>query len=136
VQIASISIPHLPAVGAALDGGRFIGVTTTKDGTHAAVVLLPDTPDKRLTWADATAWAQAVGGQLPTRPVAALLYANAKDAHERAWHWTADELHADTGDADDASYAWGCYFGSGTQYSYRKSYEGRARAVRLIPLTA
>ena len=69
----------LPAVGAALDGGIFCGLTTKPDGTHHAVVLLPDAPVKRLNWADSTAWAEGLGNgaQLPTRPVSALLFANA-----------------------------------------------------------
>lgn len=32
--------------------------------------------------------------------------------------------------------AWGCTFGYGTQGSNRKSFEGSAVAVRLIPLSA
>ena len=57
-----------------------------------------------------------------------MLFANLKDKLTPSWHWTADE--------DDASYAWGCYFINGTQDLDRKSYEGSAVAVRLIPLTA
>lgn len=65
--------------------------------------------------------------KLPTRHVAALLFANVKDKLEPDWHWTVDEL--------DASCAWGCDFDFGLQYNLRKSYDGCAVAVRLIPLT-
>ena len=117
----------LPALGAILDSGIFAGVITTKAGTHCAVVLLPDRGTD-LTWKKATAWAKDLQAELPTRPVAALLFANVKSALPERWHWTSEEL--------DASYAWFCYFGSGHQDCTPKSYEGAAVAVRLIPLTA
>jgi hypothetical protein len=120
------------ALGAPLDGGTFQGVITLPGGTHVAVALLAEKPDKRLTWADAKAWAEGIDGQLPTRPIAALLYANAKDQFTPDWYWTGDELSADTGNKRDASYAWGCHFSYGNQGSSGKSYAGCARAVRLI----
>ena len=117
----------LPALGAQLDGGTFIGITTKKDGTHHAVVLLSEQAEG-LTWKKAMNWAAKQGGELPSRPVAALLFANAKEQLKPCWHWTSEEY--------DASYAWDCYFGYGNQFSHHKSYEGGAVAVRLIPLTA
>jgi hypothetical protein len=123
----SITIAALPALGAELQGGTFAGITTQPDGTHFAVILLPDKGSK-LTWNAAVDWAKALDAELPTRPVAAMLFANVKDKLRPAWHWTSEE--------DDASYAWGCGFGSGNQNFIRKSFEGSAVAVRLIPLTA
>jgi len=123
----SISLPTLPALGAALQGGIFAGLTTDKDGSHCAVVLLPD-QGTDLTWKRACNWAQKLEAELPSRPVAALLFANVKDQLRPAWHWTSE--------SDDASYAWYCGFDYGGQLSLRKSYEGSAVAVRLIPLTA
>jgi hypothetical protein len=120
----------LPALGEAWEGGIFCGITTATGGQHQAVVLLPAKPDKRLAWPDAMAWAEIVGGSLPTRPVAALLFANAKPQFEEAWHWTCEA------DADDSSYAWYQTFYDGFQSNFHKSYGGRARAVRLIQLTA
>jgi hypothetical protein len=127
VKAAAIAFALLPAVGAQLEGGIFCGITTTKDGAHVAVVLLADTTEDK-SWADAKAWAESVGGELPTRPVAAMLFANAKSHFEPSWHWTSEEA--------GASYAWGCGFNDGYQLSNDKSYEGCARAVRLIPLVA
>jgi len=126
--LTSISLNALPAIGADLDSGTFAGLTTRKDGTHCAVVLLPTKPTKILAWKPAMTWAKKQDGELPTRPVAALLFANVKDKLEPTWHWTSDE--------DDASYAWFCYFYDGFQNYNRKSYEGSVVAVRLIPLTA
>ncbi len=121
-------------IGAPLEGGTFAGVITLPGGAHVAVALLPDRPDVRMNWADAKAWAESIEGQLPTRPVAALLYANAKAQFERDWYWTSDELQTDTGDEGDASYAWLCSFSSGGQGYDRKGLTGAARAVRLIHL--
>ena len=123
----TITIAALPAIGAALAGGTFAGLTTLPNGTHHAVVLLPGKGDD-LTWQQAGKWAKEQGGVLPTRPVAALLFANVKDQLQPKWHWTADER--------SASYAWSCYFNDGIQGYGRKSYEGSAVAVRLIPLSA
>jgi len=122
----STSLSTLPALGAALHGGIFAGLTTRKDGTHCAVVLLPD-QGTDLTWKKACNWAQKLEAELPSRPVAALLFANVKDQLRPKWHWTSESY--------DASFAWGCNFNYGDQYITRKSYEGAAVAVRLIPLT-
>jgi hypothetical protein len=124
------SFASLPTIGQPLAGGTFCGLTTLPDGTHAAVVLLDEKPGKRLTWQDATDWAASLDAQLPNRPMAALLYANAKASFQQAWHWTNET------DEDDASYAWYCYFYDGYQFDFHKSSEGCARAVRLIHLSA
>lgn len=134
--IAAILLSALPPLGQPLDEGTFQGVITTKDGTHHAVVLLDAKPKGRMTWKKAAAWADSVGGALPSRPVAALLYANAKSLFDPTWYWTSDSLEADTDDEDDASCAWYCDFNHGNQYNGLKSAEGAAVAVRLIPLTA
>ncbi len=124
--IATIALATLPAIGTDLEGGTFAGLTTRADGTHCAVVLLPGLGEN-LTWTKAKAWGKKAGGELPTRPVAALLYANVKPALTPGWHWTADEYNA--------SFAWHCGFYYGNQYYHRKSSDGCAVAVRLIPLT-
>ena len=120
-----MSITDLPALGQPLDGGVFAGIITRQDGTHCAVVLLPDNGTD-LTWAKAKTWAKKQGGELPSRPVAALLFANIKASLQPKWHWTSEEY--------DASYAWGCYFDGGGQYVDRKSFEGSAVAVRYITI--
>ena len=134
--IAAILFSALPQLGQPIEGGTLQGVITSKDGTHHAVVLLDAKPDGCMAWKDAKAWAEGVDGQLPTRPVAALLYANAKSLFQATWYWTCDELQADTGDKSDASFAWYCGFYDGYQSDYHESAEGAAVAVRLIPLIA
>ena len=125
--IASVILSTLPALGADFEGGTFAGVITKKDGAHCAVVLLPGTAED-LTWEAAKAWAVEQGGELPTRPVAALLFANVQPALSPEWHWTADEYNA--------SYAWNCYFDDGIQCYGLKHNELAAVAVRLIPLSS
>ena len=120
-----MSITDLPAIGQPLDGGTFAGLTTKPDGAHCAVVLLPDNGTD-LTWAKAKAWAKEQGGELPSRPVAALLFANVKASLQPRWQWTSDEY--------DASFAWLCYFGNGGQIFSLKSFEGSAVAVRYIKI--
>jgi hypothetical protein len=122
----TLTLSSLPNLGAPLDGGTFAGITTKSDGTHCAVVLLPEQGEK-LTWKKAMNWAAKQGGELPSRPVAALLFANAKSQLKPKWHWTSEE--------EDASYAWHCYFSFGIQSTILKSDEGSAVAVRLIHLT-
>lgn len=124
---STISLASLPAIGAALDGGIFAGLTTKPDSTHCAVVLLPG-GGTDLTWKKAKTWAEEQGGELPSRPVAALLFANVKASLQLGWHWTSEEF--------DASHACDCNFDYGDQNYTRKGYEGSAVAVRQIPLTA
>ncbi len=123
----TIPFASLPPVGADLDGGTFAGITTKPDGIHYAVVLLP-AKGENLTWQQALAWADEQGGELPTRPVAAMLFANVKDKLVPEWHWTSE--------AYNASYAWGCNFDAVDFSDGRKSYEGCAVAVRCIHITA
>jgi hypothetical protein len=115
----------LPQLGAPLDSGIFAGVITNKDDTHCAVVLLPERATG-LTWKKAMNWAEKLEAELPSRPIAAMLFANVKASLPDSWHWTSEQY--------DASYAWFCHFGYGTQLTGRKSYEGSAVAVRRIAL--
>lgn len=71
-----MKLQDLPKLGGQLDGGILAGLTTKTDGTHCAVVLLPG-KGYDLNWSDAKAWATAQGGELPSRPVAARLNAQA-----------------------------------------------------------
>jgi hypothetical protein len=121
-----VKFKDLPKLGEQLDGGIFAGLTTKPDGTHCAVVLLPD-EGYDLNGHEVKTWATEQGGVLPSRPVAALLVSTVKDQLRPAWHWTADEL--------ETSRAWLCNFDNGCQDNHRKSYVGSAVAVRLIPIT-
>jgi len=123
--MTALKFAELPALGDPLEDGIFAGITTKPDGTHCAVVLLP-AKGTNLTWKKAMNWAKKLGGELPTRTVAALLVANVEDKLELELHWTADELNT--------SYAWACHFYFGTQSSYKNLNELAAVAVRTIVL--
>ena len=128
-EIQTIKFTALPALGEDLAGGRFAGIITTVSGFHCAVVLLPAHADD-LTWERAKTWAAEQGGELPTRPVAALLYALSKAHLKKRWYWIAEEYEF------DASYAWYCDFTGGDQDNDLKRFEGCAIAVRLIPVVS
>lgn len=119
------------SLGAPLEGGTFAGILTLPSGQHVAVALLTDKPNEELNWAAAKKWAESVGGELPTRPVAAMLFANAnanaKGQFEPEWHWTSE--------AYSGSGAWIQSFGDGDQDTCHVDNGGScARAVRMIPL--
>jgi hypothetical protein len=116
------------AIGAAFEGGLYAGISRGVDGqpdTH--LVLLPGSAED-VTWDQAKEFAAAAGGELPTRNEQALLFANLKDQFEEDWYWSG------TQHASSPSYAWYQTFGNGYQDLSLKSYEGRARAVRRLPI--
>ncbi len=126
--LEALQLASLPALKQPLEGGTFCGVITLPDGKHYAVVKLDAKPPKRLTWKKALAWAAEVGGRLPSRAIAALLFSVAQDLFEPDWYWT-DEPDGDL-------YAWYCGFDNGSQGCYGQRYGGLAVAVRLIPLNS
>ena len=119
----------LPVPAAAIqlaNGEHYAGLVLDADGNPSHhVILLPGDEDD-LTFYQAKEWAAKQGGELPSRPVAALLFANVKASLQLGWHWTSEEF--------DASFAWICYFDDGHQFYGRKSFEGSAVAVRYIKI--
>jgi hypothetical protein len=65
---------------------------------------------------------------LPARRELALMYANVPELFEKAWYWSS------TQHASIPTYAWFQNFGNGYQDTNRKSYAGRARAVRRLAI--
>lgn len=118
----------LPAIGAALAAGTFAGITTLKDGTHAAIVLLPS--QATATRAEAISWAESQGGQLPTRAEAAQLYAHAKQEFTPRVYWTADNLADDIENAP--GHAWGFGMDGGGLNYHDPSAQLAACAVQLL----
>jgi hypothetical protein len=109
------------------DGEHYAGAVLNEDGTvKHHLVLLADKPAESLNWQAAKDWAASVGGELPDRQEAALIFANCKPHVEAAWHWTS-ETHE-----SNASDAWDCFFSNGHQSGNGKSYAGCARAVRRL----
>jgi hypothetical protein len=115
--------------GVRFQGATYVGICTAANGSLYALLLLDEKPAQRLGWNAAMAWADGLHASLPTRTEAALLYALLPNKLDKSWHWTSETC------GWDASHAWVCHFGDGYQGNDRKSYEGSAVAVRLIPVT-
>ena len=106
------------------EGETYAGLILAEDGSPAHhLVLLPGDNDDA-TWAEQTAWAESIGGELPSRQEQSLLFANCKQHFESAWYWSGEQ-HASA-----SSFAWSQGFYDGYQYDSGKSAELRARAVR------
>ena len=103
-------------------------VTTLFDAANGKgyhLILLPGDNDPA-DWDTQAAWAQSIGGELPTRVEQSLLYAQCKSLFEEVAYWSSD--------CSESGWAWGQIFSYGGQFSYRKSAEFRARAVRRLPI--
>jgi hypothetical protein len=114
------------AIGAAFAGGIYAGIMRGIDGApDEHLVLLPGAAED-VTWEAADEWAKAEGGDLPTRREQRLLFINLKDQFEEDWYWSSEQA--------GPSAAWSQYFSLGLQYGDDRSCEGRARAVRRLPI--
>ncbi|MBH2020065.1 MAG: hypothetical protein I8H91_11085 [Burkholderiales bacterium] len=113
-------------------GGIYCGVSRGEDGQpDAHIVLLEAIPATNLSWENAVKWAEGLGNgaRLPTRFESALLYANLHDKLEKEyWNWTGTQFSASS-----AVYQ---FFGYGGQGNSDKKSKARARAVRLVQLSA
>ena len=114
------------AIGAAFGGGIYAGISRGVDGAPDQHLVLMPGEAVDVDWEAAGAFAASVDGELPTRAEQALLYANLKDQFEPRWYWSGTQA--------GPSLAWGQDFFNGFQYDYLRSYEGRARAVRRLPI--
>ncbi|QYG07146.1 DUF1566 domain-containing protein [Janthinobacterium sp. PAMC25594] len=122
-----VSYGHIPAaIGAAFAGGIYAGIIRGVDGGPDQHLVLVEGEGVDLSWEAAGVWAESVGGSLPTCAEQALLFANLKDQFKSDWYWSGEQA--------GPSYAWLQYFYYGGQVNILKSYEGRARAVRRLPI--
>lgn len=123
----AVALSTIPAaIGAAFAGGIYAGIIRGVDGApDQHLVLLPG-EGVNVKWDDAVVFATAAGGELPTRAEQALLFANLKDQFEPRWYWSGEQA--------GPSFAWSQCFYDGLQYDYYRSFEGRARAVRRLPI--
>jgi hypothetical protein len=119
----------LPATAIQLfKGEHYAGIALDAAGAPLHHLVLLSGQATGVSWDRAVEWAAEVGGELPTRSEQALLYANLKGKFEANWYWSAEQHAA------DPSYAWVQTFSDGSQGYNRKSYEGRARAVRRLAI--
>ena len=116
------------AIGSAYAGGIYAGIMRGVDGAPDEHLVLMSGQAEGVSWDAACAWAKSIGGELPSRREQRLLFINLKDEFKDEWYWSGEQYGPSSSDA------WGQYFLNGDQYNLRKSYEGRARAVRRLPI--
>ncbi|PKV47965.1 hypothetical protein CLU92_5440 [Janthinobacterium sp. 61] len=114
------------AIGSTFAGGMYAGIIRGADGAPDQHLVLLDGDTDDVTWEAACAWAEAKGATLPTRAEQRLLMANLPDQFQARYYWSSEQA--------GPSRAWGQGFGNGGQYDGYRSYEGRARAVRRLPI--
>lgn len=110
------------------EGEIYAGILLGKNGSaDQHIILLPGDNDEA-DLADSTAWAESIGGELPTRREQSLLFANLKEEFQQDWYWSC-ETHA-----ANADYAWSQNFTNGFQSYYHNITKLRARAVRRVTI--
>ena len=106
-------------------GERYAGIVLDDNGKPSHRLILLPGDSNQASWDDQKAWAESIGGELPTRREQSLLFANLC-GFEAAAYWSAETY------AEDSSYAWYQYFDDGYQGNFRKGEELRAVAVRRV----
>lgn len=115
------------------EGETNIGAIGNQTGDAYHLILLAGDND-HATHQKQLEWAQSIGGDLPTKIEAAMLFAHAKDQFQRDWYWT-NETFVDPDEPEDTRYAWVQSFRCrGRQYFTHKGLASRARAVRRLPI--
>ena len=112
------------------EGETYIGAIGNKTGDVYHLILLAG-DNERAPQATQIEWAKSIGGDLPNKLEAAMLFAHAKDQFQPAWYWT-NETYIDPDDPEDTAWAWIQDVGYGGQVYYRKTSDYRARAVRRL----
>ena len=110
-----------------LDAGETYAGLTIHNNTPMHLVLLPGDHDDA-TWKKAKAWAEELGGELPSRIDLLVLWQNLPGAFQKEWYWSG-ETHASY-----ESNAWYQHFNDGYQGCNSKGIKLRARAVRRLPI--
>ena len=109
------------------EGERHLGVFSDLSGNLQHVILLPGDNDFA-EWSAQMDWAKSIGGDLPTRAELLMAYETMPEDFQKTGYWSNTTHRTESG------WAWYQHFGYGYQYSTRKSYELRARAVRRLPI--
>lgn len=119
--------PALPTAPTAQAGERYAGIAFVDGKPSHHLFLLDAKPKSKMQWKDALAWAESIGGELPTRFEAALLYANLQGQFDTdSYHWTSTQY--------SVANAWVQDFDYGYQNYYDKDTEFLARAVRRLEI--
>lgn len=124
--VAVLPTPQPGAIGSAFGDGVYAGISRGVDGGLDQHLVLMEGEAEGVTWEAAGAWAHSKGGELPTRAEQSLLLSNLHDRFKPGRYWSSEQ----TG----PSRAWYQSFTSGYQSLANHSNEGRARAVRRLPI--
>lgn len=96
------------------------------DGSVTHSILLPE--EKRLAWNAARAFAEKLGGELPTRIEQAVLWARHRALFQQDWYWSSEQP------AEFSSCAWIQSFLNGSQNGWPQDNKNVARAVRRVTI--
>lgn len=113
---------EIPALAEGETYGGFIGGI---DGNGHHIILLPGDNDEA-DWKTQMAWAESIGGDLPSKAEQALLLLNVPDQFMHDVYWSNQTC------AYDGVYVWNQSFLSGNQYDGHKNVKIRARAIRRV----
>ena len=105
------------------DGEIYVGAIGDALGNLHHVILLPGDHDGA-NWETQTAWAQSIGGELPTRVEQSLLFSQCKSLFKKEAYWSNDCF--------EYGRAWYQYILYGHQSITSRINELRARAVRRV----
>ena len=114
------------------EGEIYIGAIGNKIGDVYHLILLAGESD-RAPQEKQIEWAKSIGGDLPNKLEAMMLFVHAKDQFELDAYWT-NETFIDPDDPEDDAWAWSQGFFYGCQDDYPEGAEFRARAVRRLPI--
>lgn len=115
----------------------FLGSILKKGEKYAGILLgNGDEPDRHIillpgeaqgvNFDAAKKFAASAGGELPTKRMQSMLFANLKEEFAPNWYWSGSQLESGS--------AWYQGFDDGGQYWYGAYGECRARAVRSIAI--
>ena len=128
-QVSETTAIHFPEFMIELKPGEeYAGLIVGKDGEASYHLILLPNQATGINWADAKAFAEKQGGELPTRREQSLLFANLKEQFEGEYYWSSEQY------ASDSDYAWFQGFGNGNQHHYTTNNKLRARAVRRLAI--
>ena len=109
-------------------GEHYAGILLGKNGEPDHHLVVVAVNDNKADWKKQGSWAEAVGGEMPTRRELNLLRANLRELFKPDWYWSC-ETHE-----SDSSYAWCRDFLSGSSDITHKGAALRAVAVRRSPI--
>ena len=99
------------------EGEIHVGTLSNQAGQLYHLILLAGDND-RAPQQNQLEWAASIGGDLPNKVEAMMLFSYAKDQFQEEAYWT-NETFLDSSSPEDDEWAWGQDFSYGTQNDYR-----------------